>query len=617
MKVNKMKKRTIKQNINLLFRAIKEINTLSPKLLLSTIIFCFCNALFPFVSIYLLAYIASELSNKSTISISYIITILFLNFILFVLKEIFSGINKYSLDMLYGNELNSVTIELLNSDYESIDNPSFQSKISKHHENLNQTGGALTILANIFSTLFSGTISIFCSIAILIPFLKLLILGNGVILTKKTSFFTILLISITIGAVFIFLISLMSNKKIFKLQNKFYDINNIFNYYTDILTDYKNGKEIRIFKTQKLIENQIVKNSLKQGLNLQKKIGYYEILSNSSIIFVCCVLGLCIYLVIGLKGLSGVISISAIIRYLGSFLQLAQGINSLSSNLGKLGNIIPSLCYYFDIFDNKSPKTSNSPQVCPKDDFLIEFKNVSFMYPNSNKYALKNVSFKIKTGESIAIVGENGSGKTTIVNLLCRLYTVESGAIYLNGVNITEYNMEDYRNLLSVVFQDFNIFSLPLGETIASNIKYDEKKLEYCLKEVDIYNRIQEFPYLYKTYLYKDCDANGIEISGGEAQKLAISRAIYKNAPIMILDEPTASLDPFAEHNIYTKFHDLMKSKTTIYISHRLSSCRFCSKVIVMDAGQILQIGSHNELINDLTGKYYSLWNSQSKYYIS
>lgn len=607
----------IHKNINLINKAINEIKFLSPKLLLSTSIYCICDSLFPFISMCFLSFIVSELSGNANLRliIIYVVVALLMNSIVFLIKEIFSGINKYGFDMLYGKELNSVTDKLIDSNYESIDNTEYQSIIAKHNESLNQSGGALTILTHIISAFFSGILSIIISIVILLPFFKTLFLKTGTTFIERPIFLIFIIACMLLGSLIVFFISLVASKKKYKLQNEFYDVNNIFNYYTDMLTNYKTGKEIRIFKEQKLIEKQTTNQLFKIGINVQSKICKCQAISNSITVLIGCILGFGIYLIVGLKGLYGVVSIGAIIRYLGSFIQLAQGISNLSSNLGMLGNIIPSLNYYFDVFDKQISQNDNGDVVCPTGDFVIEFKNVSFKYPNSGQNALNNVSFKIQSGERIAIVGENGSGKTTIIKLLCRLYKVDSGAILLNGINILEYDYDEYRKLFSVVFQDFNIFSLPLGQTIASNTVYDEKKIESCLKQADMYSTVMGMPNTYDTYLFKDCDKDGIEISGGEAQKIAISRAIYKDSPIMILDEPTASLDPLAEYKLYSKFNDLVKHKTTIYISHRLSSCRFCSRVMVLDFGEVVQDGSHENLIQDLSGKYYQLWNAQAKYY--
>lgn len=247
--------------------------------------------------------------------------------------------------------------------------------------------------------------------------------------------------------------------------------------------------------------------------------------------------------------------------------------------------------------------------------FDIEFKNVSFKYPGSDYYALKNINLKIDNGTKLAIVGRNGSGKTTLVKLMCRFYDVTKGEILINGVNIKDYTQESIMQLYSVVFQDFKMFSLPLYQNLSGNDSINIKKLSECLEQANIKARVEKLPNKEHTYLYKDIDENGVEISGGEAQKLALARALYKDAPIVVLDEPTAALDPLAENDMYSRFNSFVKGRTAIYISHRLSSCVFCDKIAVFQNSQLVEYGTHKSLL-DKQGEYFELWNSQAKYYL-
>ena len=230
-------------------------------------------------------------------------------------------------------------------------------------------------------------------------------------------------------------------------------------------------------------------------------------------------------------------------------------------------------------------------------------------------FALQNISLKLKSGQRYAVVGMNGSGKTTFIKLLCRLYDPTEGAIKLNGVNIKSLDYNEYLAFFSVVFQDFKLFSFKLGQNVAAQSDYDKDRVERCLKKAGFEERLAKMSDGTDTYLYRDFDENGVEISGGEAQKVALARALYKNAPFIVLDEPTSALDPIAEYDIYTKFNAIVENKTAIYISHRLASCRFCSEIIVFHEGKIVQQGSHKELIEEERGKYYELWNAQAQYY--
>ena len=222
---------------------------------------------------------------------------------------------------------------------------------------------------------------------------------------------------------------------------------------------------------------------------------------------------------------------------------------------------------------------------------------------------------KFEIGKRLAVVGMNGSGKTTFIKLLCRLYDPTEGKILLNGIDIRKYNYREYMNIFSVVFQDFKLLSLKLGENVASGTDYDKRRVLDCLEKAGFSDRLAEMRDGIDTYLYKDFDDSGVDVSGGEAQKIAIARALYKDAPFIILDEPTAALDPIAEAEIYSKFDEIAGDKTAIYISHRLSSCKFCDEIAVFDKGSVIERGTHAELVSNTAGKYFELWNAQAMYY--
>ena len=218
-------------------------------------------------------------------------------------------------------------------------------------------------------------------------------------------------------------------------------------------------------------------------------------------------------------------------------------------------------------------------------------------------------------GKLIAVWGSPGSGKTTFIKLLCRLYDPQEGQILLNGIDIRKYRYDDYMNIFSVVFQDFQLICQPLGANVAGSVEYDRERVRKALIDAGFGDRLASMEKGLDTMLYKDLSEDGVDVSGGEAQKIAIARALYKNAPFIILDEPTAALDPIAEAEIYSKFNDIAGDKTAIYISHRLSSCKFCDEIAVFQGGAVIQQGTHAELVADTTGKYHELWNAQAQYY--
>ena len=326
-----------------------------------------------------------------------------------------------------------------------------------------------------------------------------------------------------------------------------------------------------------------------------------------------------VYVFVCLKALAGAFGAGAVTQYIAAIQKTAYGFSSLVEMLGYMRNNALILKQVFEFLDIPTDMYQGSLTVEKRSDrkYDVEFRNVSFKYPGSGNYALKNVNIKFEIGKRLAVVGMNGSGKTTFIKLLCRLYDPTEGEILLNGIDIRKYNYAEYMNIFSIVFQDFKLLALKLGENVASGTEYDEKRVMKCLKDAGFEDNLKKMPQGLKTYLYTDYGKNGVNISGGEAQKLAIARALYKDAPFIILDEPTAALDPVTEAEIYSRFNAIVGDKTAIYISHRLSSCRFCDEIIVFNEGAVIQHGTHESLAADENGKYYELWHAQAQYYMS
>ncbi len=323
-----------------------------------------------------------------------------------------------------------------------------------------------------------------------------------------------------------------------------------------------------------------------------------------------------IYLFAGLKALGGAFGVGSVTQYVGALAGLAQGITALLETVGNLRTNAEFLRPTYELLDipNKMYQGSLTTEKRADRNYEIEFKDVSFRYPNTDTWALRHVSMKFNVGERLAVVGENGSGKTTFIKLLCRLYDPTEGEILLNGIDIRKYRYDNYLALFSVVFQDFRLLAQPLGQNVAASIEYDREKAERCLVKAGFGDRLASLPKGLDTCLYRDFEEDGVEISGGEAQKIALARVLYQDAPFIVLDEPTAALDPEAEAEVYTKFNDIVEDKTAIYISHRLSSCRFCDEIAVFDHGQVVQQGTHDALV-ERPGKYQTLWEAQAQYY--
>ncbi|MCD8069393.1 MAG: ABC transporter ATP-binding protein/permease, partial [Lachnospiraceae bacterium] len=303
--------------------------------------------------------------------------------------------------------------------------------------------------------------------------------------------------------------------------------------------------------------------------------------------------------------------------YVGAITSLFLGVSEFLELCGTLRANASFLDTTFEYLDLPNEMYQGSLTTEKRSDrqYQVEFRDVSFKYPGSETWALRHVNMTFQVGSRLAVVGQNGSGKTTFIKLLCRLYDPTEGEILLNGIDIRKYRYEDYSQIFSVVFQDFQLFALPLGENVAGRTGYDRERVWKCLKKAGFEERMSHMAKGLDTCLYKELNEEGVEISGGEAQKIAIARALYKDAPFLILDEPTAALDPIAEAEIYGKFNEIATDKTTVYISHRLSSCRFCDEIAVFDQGAVVQEGSHQELLADRDGKYYELWHAQAQYY--
>lgn len=323
-----------------------------------------------------------------------------------------------------------------------------------------------------------------------------------------------------------------------------------------------------------------------------------------------------IYLFAGLKALGGAFGVGSVAQYVGALAGLAQGFTALLEIVGTLRANAEYLKPTYEFLDipNKMYQGSLTTEKRSDRKYEIEFKDVSFKYPGTDTWALRHVSMKFDVGERLAVVGENGSGKTTFIKLLCRLYDPTEGEILLNGIDIRKYRYDNYLALFSVVFQDFRLLAQPLGANVAAKEDYDRERAAQCLEKAGFGQRLKELPHGLDTCLYREFEDDGVEVSGGEAQKIALARVLYQDAPFIVLDEPTAALDPEAEAEVYTKFNDIVEDKTAIYISHRLSSCRFCDEIAVFEHGQVVQQGTHDSLLG-AEGKYRDLWNAQAQYY--
>ena len=394
-------------------------------------------------------------------------------------------------------------------------------------------------------------------------------------------------------------------------------VNRCFSYFVSALLDRRRAADVRLYRqlegvcepNMSAAFGLFSKNS-KIDRWMKGPVGLWRALSQS----LSAVLTAVIYLFVCLKAWCGAFGVGEVTQYVGAITQTFGGLSSLLTTLGDMRANASYLETDFRLLDwpNHLYRGSLTTEKRADRQYSVEFKDVSFRYPGSDRWALRHVNLTFRVGKRLAVVGKNGSGKTTFIKLLCRLYDPTEGEILLNGIDIRKYRPEEYRALFSVVFQDFKLFSLPLGENVAGSREPDRRRAEACLRAAGL--DPAAFQNGLDTFLYRDLNDKGVEVSGGEAQKIAIARALYRDAPFLVLDEPTAALDPIAEAEIYEKFDGIAGDKTAIYISHRLSSCKFCDTIAVFDEGQIVQRGSHEELVQE-PGVYATLWNAQAHYY--
>lgn len=326
------------------------------------------------------------------------------------------------------------------------------------------------------------------------------------------------------------------------------------------------------------------------------------------------------YVLIGIKAFQGDITVGEFTMGITSLINFMSASMFVATNMLNLSNSLFYINKYKGFLAFQS-KFEDSTGLFLSDLDLghieIEFRNVSFRYPNSTSYVLKNINLKISNKEKLAIVGYNGAGKTTFTLLLARMYEPTEGEILLNGINIQRINYQEYLKMFSTVNQDFFLFPF----SILENIQFDgeasgqerEKVMELC-REYGIEERINRMYRGLDTPITKELFAAGVDLSGGERQKIAILRALNKNAPVLVLDEPTAALDPVAECEIYRKFAEISDGKLTVYISHRINSTRFCDKIAVFEKGEIAEYGTFDELM-ERKGLYYNFFETQAELY--
>lgn len=504
-------------------------------------------------------------------------------------------------------------------DYETMEKPEVAEKIL-FSERTSDMHGSLGVLLCHYCDIFRSVLHILLSVSLVIylcmakPTINIRPWNLLALPLSSTLLFTVTLAGMVFCSFKVFKIFARIQKEIFDSHT---GVENKLSYFKQQI--YGNAKAAKIIRIYSM-EGMIFENTM---VNQEQSLAYFEKMcdvgrqeGNANKI-VSSFFTIISYLLVALKTVTGAITIGAFTRYAGALNQFGNACFTIISSHGELRKICTYMEEFLAFLDMESLHEKGSIPIEKRDDgeYELAFENVSFHYPGSEKLVLKDVNCKLHMKGKLAVVGKNGAGKTTFIKLLCRLYEPTKGRITLNGIDIRKYDEKEYRHLFGVVFQDFKLFALPVWENITAGHELKENRIWEALQQADAKELVSGMPDGLDTFLYKNLE-DGVEISGGEAQKLALARALYKDAPVVILDEPTAALDPKAEAEIYSHFNRMVEGRTSIYISHRMSSCRFCDDIIVFEDGRIAERGSHEELLS--SGAYYAdMWNAQAKYYVS
>lgn len=602
-------------NFSLIVRGYKLLFKVCPKFMKWQIVSSIINTLIPFFPIYMSAMIINELSSSK--SPERLLTLVLITVIGFLVLSIIRKIVNVQYSLHNNYAYHSIAYYMLDYQnrmkYTYLEDPDVEKLKIQIYNYQNATGAGINRLMYATSVLVTSIVNIITSFSLtlylFISSSKESYTGILNFINKPYSFVIVLvmmILTITISTI----LSLTCQKKINNLYQEIERGNTMlmnvmstygYSSYVNGMNEVISDIETSVFERDSFIKKGD-KISIKYGFLLK----IFETLLTSVIM-----------LYIAGKICTKSIMVGDYMLYVATITKLITGVSSLINLIGSLVYNNQFLKLLFDYYDLPDDRYLGTLPIEKRSDneYEIEFKNVSFKYPKTDFWALKNVSFKFKIGERLAIVGMNGSGKTTLIKLLSRLYEPTEGVIALNGIDIKKYDYDEYQSIFSVVFQDFHIFAFSISDNVSCSLNGDKEKVVECLEQAGFGEKLKELSKGIDTIISKSYDNDGIELSMGEKQKIAIARALYKDAPFVVLDEPTASLDPISEQEVYNKFNEMVKDKTAIYISHRLSSCRFCDKIAVLHEGKLVQVGNHDELVKDENSKYFELWNAQAQYY--
>ncbi len=603
-------------------RGIKELHKVSPKFFPLLTVYSIFSAITPYITVFFSAQILKELATmrREEILRQWVIAGVLCVGIAAIAKAMLYRRYNSLLNDLYGRKEILFIHKMFSLDFSELDKQENHDLRAQIQQNENWSSWGLMRVEEAYVGAVSSVIGLLSGIALTVSLFTSPVPESAGWLTVLNNPVFILVL-----AAMMIVVSILAGNLSAKSMRCWSDFaeeatfgNRLFGHFGFIGQDKERSVDIRMNNQQNLVSAYWNTNS-SFGVNgpfgkaAMGKMGVYASLG----VCVTTLITGFIYVFTCLKAWSGAFDVGSITQYVGAATAMVTNVFALTDLLGIMKTNAPYLEKTFEFLDipNSMYQGSLTTEKRADRQYEVEFKDVSFKYPSSDLWALRHVNMKFKVGKRLAIVGENGSGKTTFIKLLCRLYDPQEGQILLNGIDIRKYRYDDYMNIFSVVFQDFQLICQPLGNNVAGSMEYDRERVEKALIDAGFGDRLASMDKGLATMIYKNLTEDGVDVSGGEAQKIAIARALYKDAPFIILDEPTAALDPIAEAEIYSKFNDIAGDKTAIYISHRLSSCKFCDEIAVFHEGAVIQQGSHASLVADTNGKYYELWNAQAQYY--
>lgn len=587
----------------------RDINKINKNILPVILLNCLFSAIEPFVFIFvsgkLVKYLIEGRAFKEIVTLSLVGAAISLA--VYVIKNITENYKMEYMDYLNCKEKNLLIKGMFNLDFKDFESKEYKDKISRHRQETDGIGGVYYETLYLLSDFVSGVLTIIIAAISLGGFYKTLNQSVDIKILGERYFPLILLAALIILSVLLAIFRKKVEEKNEDDREEYSVKYKIYDFYMRLLSDYESLKQIKIFDEKPFIKRELNDKFVKDGLSLDRRVSVRTAFSQAMNEFLMTGINVLFLLVLAVKAIGGLFGADALIIYYGAFKEIVDGIKLLIESVGYKKSIEPKIEILYDVIALKS-ESDEGKYIEESTENAIVAKNIFFAYPGSDKNALEEIDVTIKNGEKIAIVGENGSGKTTFINLLTGLYRPTSGEIFVNGKTPT---LENTSKEAGVVSQDFFLFSFMLGENVASSRDVDMKNAALALETSGFGDK-----YPLETYLYKDIDEDGVDVSGGEAQKIALARAIYGDKKLLLFDEPTSKLDPKSEMKVFESFNEVSKGKTAIFVSHRMSACKFADRIILFEKGKISAIGTHEEMIRG-SERYREMWEAQAKYFHS